>query len=67
MKYFLNGIKFLKKNNKIPTSIIICDSTSAPSSIHSKYHTHYNEYVPHEYALWVHKTILSGLNEIYTK
>ena len=65
MKYFLQGIKYLKNNNKIPVSIIMCDSTSAPASIYKKYHTHYNEYVPHEYALWIHKTILFGLNKIY--
>ena len=65
IKYFFKGIKYLKQNGKIPVSIIICDSTSAPASIYTKYHTHYNEYVPHEYALWIHKTILSGLNKIY--
>ena len=65
IKYFFKGIKYLKQKGKIPVSIIICDSTSAPASIYTKYHTHYNEYVPHEYALWIHKTILSGLNKIY--
>lgn len=66
MKYFLRGIKYLKNKGKIPISIIICDSTSAHDSIITKCHTHHNEYVPNEYALWIHKTILNGLYEIYS-
>lgn len=66
IKIFLKGIKYLKLKGKKPSAIVICDSTSAPFTNESKYHTHYNEYVPQQYALWIHMTILSGLNKIFS-
>jgi len=66
MNIFLKGIKYLKNKGKIPSAIIICDSTSAPFAKRSKHHTHYNEYVPQQYALWIHMTIQSGLKKIFS-
>jgi hypothetical protein len=65
MDYFLRGIKYMKKNKIKPLAIIICDSTMVNFSNCLDCFGESNCYVPQEYALWIHRYIRKGLEEIF--
>jgi len=62
---FTKGLKYMKKEGLNPIAITISDSTSVDFSNCGGCHSNYNEYVPQNYALWLHKLVYSCLEDIY--
>lgn len=65
VKNFINGLKHMKKQGLVPIAITISDSTSVDFSNCGGCHSNYNEYVPQNYALWLHKLVCMGLEHVY--
>jgi len=65
----LEAVKKLKNLGKVPSMIIICDSTrvdfsSVPSHWHSKFKSLSMEYTPKYLIFWLRQTLLEGLEKV---